>query len=138
MTRDLEFLKEKGIRERQEAPGIAGGVLGIGPLLAGCAALTASAIMMAVGHAIGKRFHAALTGKLDVRLLSCTLFALLAIAQVEDQLRAEWHKHIHSRNAAVVAVVVAVLTLAVGLVVCTHRSCPNAAPTTLVLSTLLS
>ena len=68
------------------AGGIAGGVAGVGPFLAGTAALIASFLMMAVGYVLGARAHALLDGHLDVRLLSCAIFAFLAFAQVEEPL----------------------------------------------------
>ena len=73
------------------AGGVAGGVVGIGPLLGGASAFVASFLMMATGHLLGKTCHAALRGsRLDLRLFSCSIFAALAFSQVSSKLRGWW------------------------------------------------
>ena len=77
------------------AGGIAGGVVGIGPLLAGSSAFCASFAMMATGFFVGQRLHSVLHGsQLDVRLFSCSIFVTLAYGQVSEKLQALWEAHV--------------------------------------------
>ena len=97
-------LAERGVASALAVPmtlnnlagGVAGGVLGIGPLLAGSSACVASYIMMASGHFIGTHAHVLLRGTryywcheggscLDVRHISASIFTLLALSQVLDK-----------------------------------------------------
>jgi hypothetical protein len=77
------------------AGGIAGGVVGIGPLLAGTSAFCASFAMMATGFFVGQRLHSVLRGsQLDVRLFSCSIFVTLAYGQVSEKLQALWEAYV--------------------------------------------
>jgi putative Mn2+ efflux pump MntP len=66
------------------AGGIAGGVVGIGPLQAGFWALVASYAMFRLGHYVGDNLSRFIEGCLDPRVLAATIFTIVAMMQLHD------------------------------------------------------
>ena len=66
------------------AGGVAGGVAGISPLIAGIGALVASYLMMSAGHYVGRRLGSAVEQCVDPRVVAAVIFVSVAIAQLVD------------------------------------------------------
>ena len=80
------------------AGGVAGGVVGISPQLASITAFFASFLMMLVGYISGRHMHAALRSqRIDVRLLSCSTFGILAYMQAGNHLQELWENYLPFR-----------------------------------------
>ena len=89
------------------AGGVAGGVAGIGPIMAGGLALAASFAMMAGGHFLGRQLGGSLP--VDPRAAAAAIFAALALMQAADVvpillglpqralLHWKWHTSSHTR-----------------------------------------
>lgn len=66
------------------AGGVASGVVGITPVMAGSFALLASYIMMAVGHFLGTRLGPCVARFVDPRVIAIAVFGMVAYAQLGD------------------------------------------------------
>ena len=70
------------------AGGVASGVVGVGPIVAGGCALAASFVMMASGHCLGRTLGHVVEKCLDPRLLAVTVFASVALVQLVGAVQA--------------------------------------------------
>ena len=68
------------------AGGVASGVVGVAPLIAGTAALFASYVMMAFGFFLGKRLGFIVEQWIDPRVLAAAVFVSVAVAQLIEAL----------------------------------------------------
>lgn len=68
------------------AGGVASGVIGVAPLVAGTAALLASYVMMAFGFFLGKRLGFIVEQWMDPRVLAAAVFVSVAVAQLIEAL----------------------------------------------------
>jgi hypothetical protein len=70
------------------AGGIATGIAGVSPIIAGGAAFGASFVMMAAGHCLGRTCAHSVERSVDPRVLSTLVFVTLAFLQLKDALAA--------------------------------------------------
>lgn len=68
--------------------GLASGLIGITPILAGGFALLASYVMMAFGHFLGMRLGKCVENWFDPRLLAAAVFVSIGLAEVHEALMA--------------------------------------------------
>lgn len=66
------------------AGGVAGGAAGVQPLVIGFMAFVASFGMMLLGHYLGFKLGSAINQKLDTHIISCAIFAGLAVVSFMD------------------------------------------------------